>query len=422
MAKILTAAAVGKMKAGATRREVPDAHTPGLYLVLQPSGRRSFAVRTRVQGKPAKITLKALGLADARREAEGIITAAREGKDPRQIKADAEAARPVTFAELADAYLERWAKPRKKTWKEDEADIKRDLLPTWGKRSAAEITRRDVLAVLEAKAATAPIRSNRLRALLSRVFGFGMDADLVPASPVAGVKPLSKERQRDRVLTDAELLALWRVWDTHPLGTWFKLALLTGQRRGELANMRWADLDLDLEAPVWRLSAASTKAGRAHEVPLAEPVVDLLRKAPKVVTDAKTGATAALVFTTNGRTPISGFSKAKVALDRAMLAEMQKLEEERAKGRDETAAKIELAPWRIHDLRRTAASGMARLGTPPHVLAKILNHTPGSAQGVTAIYNRHGYDREKRHALVAWAAHVLALVEERPGNVVALRA
>ncbi len=202
MASVLTVKAVEKLKPGAKRREVPDGALPGLYLLIQPSGARSFAVRTRVDGRTAKYTLAARELVPARDEARGILEAARAGKSPRQAKADRVAQRSLTFDELADAYLERWAKPRKRTWKEDEAVINRELRPVWRDRSAARITRRDVVEVIDRKARAAPIRANRLRALLLKLFGWAADVELLPVSPAAGVKAPSKERSRDRVLSD----------------------------------------------------------------------------------------------------------------------------------------------------------------------------------------------------------------------------
>ncbi len=171
------------------------------------------------------------------------------------------------------------------------------------------------------------------------------------------------------------------------------------------------DLTLDGSEPLWALAAASTKAGRAHDVPLLPAVVELVRGTPRL------GA-AGLVFTTTGETPISGYSRMKRRLDRLMLDKLRKAAEER--GDDPT--EVELAPWRLHDLRRTAASTMARLGFPPHVVAAVLNHAPGSTQGITAIYNRYRYGDEKRRALEAWAGHVAALTSPALANVVALRA
>jgi integrase len=411
--KFLTAKAVEKMKTGEVRREVPDGLVPGLYLIVQPSGRKSWAVRGRLHGKPVKVTLKAIELAKARTEARSAIGMLREGKDPRT-----EAAKPLTFGDLADQYIERWARPRKRTWIGDQDMIDRELRPVWGKRQAAEIARRDVLALIEAKARTAPIRANRLLALPRKLFTWAVNVDLLPGSPAAGVKPPAKERSRDRILTDAELAAFWRataamgsVW-----GGYFQTLALTLQRKEEVAGMARPELDLAADAALWTLSAARVKAGRVHDVPLVPAVVEIIKGVPEIMIDARTGATSPILFTMSGK-PLSAFSAAKRRLDALMLAELSKAAKEGGEDPDQ----VELAPWRLHDLRRTGASNLARMGFPPHVLAAVLNHSPGATQGITAIYNRYRYGDEKRDALAAWARHVLGLVEQRPANVVALR-
>ncbi len=399
MAKVLTVKAVENLKAGATRREVPDAHTPGLYLVIQPSGRKSWAVRTRHAGKPLKITLKALELVKARAEAVEIIETVRAGKDPRTVAADREAARPAAFAEIVDQYIERYAKPRKRTWLHDQQDLGH-LLPLWGKRTAAEITRRDVLAVIEAKAKEAPVRANRLLAVLRKLFNWAVQVDLLPASPAVGIKPPTKEKSRDRVLSDAELAAFWRAADAmgEPWTSCFRTLALTLQRLGEVTGMTRQELDLDSDKPLWTLAAGRVKAGPVHDVPLVQEVVALVRAMPEIVVDGKPSP---LVFTFTGR-PLSALSAAKRRVDGLMKLEL---------GED-------FQDWRLHDLRRTGASNLARMGVAIHVVAALLNHSPGSTMGITAVYARHRYTEEKRRALEAWTAHVLGLVEDRASNVV----
>ena len=161
--------------------------------------------------------------------------------------------------------------------------------------------------------------------------------------------------------------------------------------------MRWSDLDLDGETPMWTLPAEATKAGRVHDVTLSPEVVAILAGLPRFGGD--------YVFsTTGGERPISGFSPIKKRLDELMRARLP-----------------ETRDWVIHDLRRSAATNMAKFGFGPHVVGAVLNHSPGTSQGVTSIYLRHRYTEERRAALSAWAAQLVGLVEERPGNVVALR-
>jgi integrase len=219
-----------------------------------------------------------------------------------------------------------------------------------------------------------------------------VEQDLLPTAPTAGVKAPAKETARERVLTDAELAAVWRAADAlGPAARAFvRLLILTGQRRDEVAGLRWADVDLDAAGgAVWTLPREATKADRTHEVPLSAAAVAILAGLPR--------EGEYVLSTTGGRRPISGYSKVKARLD-------------------ELAG---VTGWRFHDLRRTAGTGLARLGVAVATISRVLNHTEG---GVTKIYNRYGYLDEKRAALNRWAAHVEWLVAPAPDNVVALRA
>jgi integrase len=167
-----------------------------------------------------------------------------------------------------------------------------------------------------------------------------------------------------------------------------RLLILTGQRREEVATMRWPDIDFD--AACWTLPRSSTKNNRAHEVPLAPAALSILKALPKLHDE--------LVFTTNGRVPVAGFSMAKRRLDTAVAAQ-------RADGNLPS-----IVDWHLHDLRRTMASGMARLRVAPHVIEKVLNHQTGAISGVAAIYNRHNYQDEKRQALETWSSYVSDLI------------
>jgi len=199
--------------------------------------------------------------------------------------------------------------------------------------------------------------------------------------PIDRLKPPGKEIARDRILSDGELAALWKnaAGLGYPFGPAIQLLILTAQRRGEIATMRWSDVNLD--RATWTVPAAIAKNGRVHEVPLSEPALEILTALPRFVG-------ADLVFTTTGTTPISGFGRLKERLDAAMG----------------------FSDWRFHDLRRTAASGMARIGIAPHVIEKVLNHQSGVISGVAAVYNRHGYEAEKREALERWKGYVQTLV------------
>lgn len=270
-----------------------------------------------------------------------------------------------------------------------------DVLPNWGDRPLADIQRRDVLALLEAKAKTSPTMANRLLALVRRFFNWAIEVDLLDENPASGVKPPQKERSRDRVLSDDELNAVWDAAAVQgwPFGPITQLLVLTAQRCDEVISMRRSEIDV--VAKIWTIPAARAKNGREHRVPLSEMALTIIERLP--VIDGSN-----FVFP-SARTPkdkpVSGLSKAKRRID----------------------AVAQVYEWRFHDLRRTAASGMARHGTAPHVVEKILNHVSGTFGGVAGVYNRFGYDDEKRHALDAWAAHIDQIVNGvKDDNVVVL--
>jgi integrase len=238
----------------------------------------------------------------------------------------------------------------------------------------------------------APIVANKSFAALRRMCAWAVERGIVDSSPCAGIRAPAPERSRDRVLSDDELRAAWKASEVlgWPFGPMVQLLILTGQRRDEIAEMRWGEIDLAAE--IWILPRERSKNDQAHIVPLSETAVAILSSLTRIT--GKDG----FVFTTNGATAVSGFSRAKRRLD-ALLPEGT-------------------PPWVIHDLRRTAASGMARLGINLPVIEKVLNHVSGSFGGIVGVYQRHGFEAEKRHALDSWARHVEALTSGEPANKV----
>ena len=249
-----------------------------------------------------------------------------------------------------------------------------------------------------------PIAANRTLAAIRALFNFALRRGIINSTPVALVERPGQESRRDRTLSTEETRAIWVASGAlgYPFGPFFRLALITGQRRNELACMRWAHLDLN--AAIWTLPAEATKAGRAHVVPLVPLAIEILKALPrKANAVGKTAKPSPYVFTTAGGAPISGFSKAKPQLDQTIT-----------KARDGNA----LAPWVIHDLRRTAATEMGRLGVSRFIIGKVLNHADRT---VTGIYDRHAYLQEKRHALEKWAQYLSGVARPPSANVVALR-
>jgi integrase len=383
----LTAITVEKFKPRAARREVPDRACAGLYLVVQPSGAKSWAVRYRRGGKTRKLTLgnvEALPLAAARRAAADALHEVAVGRDPAADKqrrvAESEQAAALRASDTVDSlvaqflaqYVERNCRPS------TQSQVKRvfavEVLPRWHGRSVHDIERRDVVALLDRIVADRPVLANRTRSHLGKFFSWLLARDVLKWSPVAGVERPAKETARDRVLTSTEVAAVWRACDQidSEFAILVKLLLLTGQRRNEVAGMCWSEIDADRRT--WTLPAARSKNGRQHAVPLSRQAWALISARPHAgdrVLD------------------VGSVAHGKIALD--------------------AVARIPQR-WTLHDLRRTAVTGMAELGIAPHVIEAAVNHTGAAKLGVAGVYNRASYGEEKRTALQQWADHVERLV------------
>ncbi len=428
MAKVMTETAVSKFVKGATRQEVPDALVPGLYLVVQPSGKKSWAVRYRVMGKPQKFTLggyPALPLAKARESARSTLEEVARGQDPAAAKKERKRAEReggdtrFLLENIVTRYLDRYAKKRTResSWQETERLLEVEVIPdrstsknknapTLRGHDIRTLRRQDIKALLDAIIDRGVgVTANRTLAALRKLLNWAVEQDIIEASPAEGIKALAEERGRDRILSDGELTTIFAQADKlgHPFGTIVKLLALTAQRRSEVAGMTWAELNLD--AAVWTIPADRAKNGRAHAVPLSAPAVALLKATPRL--HSKEG----LVFTTTGTTPVSGLSKAKARIDAGILEDARKVAEDLGDDPDKVAP---LPRWTLHDLRRTAATGMARLRHPVAVIERVLNHTSGVFRGIVGVYQLHEFAEEKRAALDDWAQHVVQITAPKP--------
>jgi integrase len=408
----LTARSVENIKPDPScRLELPDGALPGFYLVVQPSGAKSWAVRYRVDGKPKKFTLgpyPRLSLGDAREQARTALRLASEGRDPSALRIAAQlevdALTRLRFSSVAAEFIERYAKPRNRTWPETERLLTKADLASWQDRDLRSITRQEIVVVLDRMVERgAPIQANRLVAALRRFFGWAVERGILDASPVTSVKPPSAEEARDRVLSDEELRAIWLAAEEigYPFGPAVQLMILTGQRRSEVLEAEWREFDL--KRGLWSIPRERAKNDTGHAVPLPSGVIKLIGSLPKV------GVNPRLLFTTNGTTPFSGVSKATERLASRMQKHL---------GSDHGSLPL----WRLHDLRRTFATGCARLGVPLHVVEKCLNHTSGTFSGVVGVYQRHEFLDERRHAMTKWVEHVERLASGDSHNVLAFAA
>ena len=388
-----------KCPEGAPRADFYDTQVPGLHLRVSKRGKKTWHFYYRYGGKQRreglgrypdpKVPLDELAddafrLPAARLLANDIRLTVAAGKDPRTVQEEEEkeAARLEggTVGNLFDTWHETFVKNHNTAGvaRDTKSYFDRFVLPELGKEQVADITKRDVAELLGKvlkKRKDHAQAANHVHKHVRRFLGWCVRQGYIEHSPALGLGLPTPEPARERVLTTEELRAIWKA--THelgePFGPWVRLLMLTGQRRSEAAN---AERDhLDLLAKAWTIPAELSKSGRTHTIPLAPAAVALLRGMKK----HKHGP---YVFSTRaGKVPVSGFSKAKARLDRLCGVE----------------------DWRIHDLRRTCATNLARLGTPPQVVAAILNHSAASTMGVTAVYNRHDYAPEMREALEAWA-------------------
>lgn len=366
------------------RLQIWDTALPGFGLRITEKGKKSWVVMYRYRDRQRRMTLgsyPAFSLAEAREEARAALRSIERGEDPAEKKLSAKRKPPTLFPESVEQFIEMYAKPKNRGWAETRRLLKNNVEPHFKYLSLEDITRHHVIDVLDSVVARgAPIQANRTLAAIRKLFNWFMDRGLIDHNPVTGLKPPGKETSRDRVLTDDEIKKVWSAWDQlgWPFGPMFKLLLVTGQRRSEVAAMKWSDIN----GETWIIPRELAKNDRTHDVPLSSLALDIIESVPRV-------GKRDYIFSTNGVRPASGFGRPKKRTD----------------------SLSGVTGWRLHDLRRTAASGMARLGVAPHVVEKILNHSSGTISGVAAVYNRHGYEDEKHDALNTWAMTIQKLAK-----------
>jgi integrase len=376
--KLTTKFIEGQKPNPSKRLDFRDELMPGLVLRISTSGTKTFCLHKRINGKMRRLTIGRLGivsLAEARERVRQVLYEIEI--DRFEDRTGIEIETKPTLGDVIPDYIEKHAKVHNRDWKRKEALLAK-FTSLHGKR-IDEIKRADVVKACDVIHKSAPVSANRALAHLKHLMGWCVERGMIDASPIAGMKPLSKERSRERVLSDDEVGALWAACDAegYPFGDCMKLLMLSGQRRAEVAEMRWSELDL--EKRLWTLPSSRAKNGKQHTVPITDAMLEVLRKTPRFFNSD-------YVFTTTGKTPVSGFGRLKDRLDTALPEGTE--------------------PWIIHDLRRTMSTNMAMLGVPQPVTEALLNHKTGVVSGVAAIYNVYSYADEKREALELWNSHV----------------
>lgn len=401
-------------------RDIKDDGAPGLYLRVLASGEKRWIMRYKLGGKTRIGTFGdtgKIGLADARTKAFAWHAIVREGRDPaaEERRKAATARRLPSVAVFAQEYIERHAKPNKRSWREDERLLRHDVLPVIGDLRIDTVARRDVVLLLDSiRDRGAAVVANRALAVTRRMFAFAVERGVLQASPFAGVRA-SRETPRARTLSDDELRRLWTATDpetqrkllrraknnaakTAPAipriepatRLALRLLLLTGARASEVCGASWDEINTG--AAEWVVPKARTKNGREHRIPLSDPAMGIVHEAAAL----RTGPWLLPARGDEGHVTPSGVLQA--------------------------AQRILGSGVTVHDLRRSVATGLQRLGIRLEVTEAVLNHVSGTRAGVVGIYQCHDWSAEKRAALDAWARHILALAagEADGGNVVPL--
>ena len=363
-----------KLKPPVEREDFRDRGTRGLQLRSSPSGVKTFSFVFRLGSKMGRATLGRhpdVDLKFARTKADEFRKLVSQGIDPRSEKRTKQRLQEMTVELMVHEFIQTYAKPKNSSWKQAESNLRLYLSNFYGTQPISEVTRADIHQVLDDLIARdKQTAANRALAHIRKFFGWLVERGYLNHSPADHIKPRHKESERDRVLNDAEIKAIWNAAEamSGPYSAWLKLLLLCGQRRVETASMRRSQI-IDGS---WHLSATDTKNKQPHIIPLpnqAQRLVDqLIEKEGNFL--IKSGR--------NGDRPVNGFSKAKLQMDRLSGVEN----------------------WKFHDLRRTVATNLTKLGIDRLILQKIINH---SERGVTQIYDRYSYMDEKREALQKWA-------------------
>jgi integrase len=393
-----------------TLYDLMDALVPGFGVRVSETGRRTFILVARFPGSrnPTRRALGqygALTLEQARSKARNWIELIRRGTDPKvqEERARREELRKqqTTFEAVAEDFIERHVKGQRRA-KDTEREIRKELISRWKTRPISEIARDDVVRLIEEIAdRPAPYLSHIVLGHIRSLFNWAINRGTygLENSPCDRVKPatlIGPKLPRQRVLQDPELASLWRASETlgYPFGPLYRLLLLTGARKGELAGARWREFDLGKK--IWTVPPERFKSNATHLVALSEQAAVIIEALPRFTKGDH------LFSTMFGEKPVSGFSKAKARLDKMMTEDMGSA----------------LAPWVIHDIRRTVRTRLASLRVSDMVAEMVIGH---GRRGLQRVYDQHGYEAEMREALELWAGRLRDIVSPAPENVVELR-
>jgi integrase len=407
----LTKRAVDALHKGERDQFLWDEDLSGFGLKVTPAGNKVYLLQYRLGGRGAKTRRFTIGThgspwtpSGARDEAERLLTLVRRGVDPADDKAERQRiANDLAFSGYADRFLADYVKQQwKGSYGYAEGILRLHVTPVLKSKPLPSIRKSDLVAVFDRVPADRVALRRNIFSVLRRLFRWAKGRGDIAVSPVDDFEAPPAPGARDRVLTDEELRLVWLAAGDlgYPFGPFYRILLGTGQRREEVSGLDWRELKR--AASEWLLPAERAKNGIANVIHLSSLVIAELDG----LAGGEKWPRRGLVFSTTGKTAVSGYSKAKGRLDAAVL-ELARSEAEKA---EDDPEHVELPPWRVHDLRRTFATGMQRLGVRFEVTEAVLNHVSGSKAGVAGVYQRHDWKQEKKDALNAWAAHIERVV------------
>jgi integrase len=368
---------------------------PGLALRVSAAGTFTWTYHYRWRAKQKRLTLGEMKLADAHqawRDARDKLAAGREPG----VKVTVE--NPENFETVAEDWIKRDQSGNRSG--ESVRYVRKHAIPAWGQLRIGDLTKTQVRILINGIADKGKIVSaRRCHSALHRLFKWAASEDIIAASPMADLLKPGEEAARDRALDDTELALVWHAAADlgYPMGTAVQMLIVTLARRDEIGELRRSEVKWDSKEVY--LKPPRTKNDEDHMIPLNAMALELLKTTPKI-------AGCPYVFSTTGKTPVSGWANAKEAIDRRML----KAAKEAAERRGEGPAKAKIEPWRFHDIRRTVAKHMQQMGVPLPVTEALLGHTSGSKAGIVGVYQTYRYEPERREALDKWAERLEVLV------------
>ena len=377
-----------------------DAGQPGLRLLVTPTGNKSFQFQmwSKAAGKPLTRTLgklKSISIPDARKQSADLISELNNGINFEAKKRDQRRERLLdpTVKQFSSEFIEKYAKVNKRTWQEDERILNKDVLPEIGKIRMKDVKKRDIISVLDKIVERgAPIASNRTLAVMSKMFNFALERDVIEVFPLYGIKKSGKEQSRDRILSDPEIKMLWNALGKTPVCMLLRFLLITGQRTGEARQMKWSEI----EGKHWTIPGEKTKNGMVHIVPLSDMATEILEQ---------------MWYDSPGDYVFPGHFDGKDGAPGQNCLDNKTVPHHFRK----LTAEFKWERATAHDLRRTVRSYLSKLGVDKTVAEKVMNH---KEQGITGVYDRHEYLDEKVLALEKWSNRLREILTGHKAKII----